>query len=587
LTVLEASLPLTTARPLADTPVPGPAARREAPGVPGAPGAPQGGTWTGPSAEMRRFSAGMRAIVAMLCTLLLFGSAQPPGAATAALLLAYGTWSAYVLWTEASGRPLGRPLLHYWVDVVWTATMLQLSATGSGMLILTLVQPVVLASIGYGVRRGVQLAAFGALAVIVDFGNPLVHNLSQSVVHALPALGVLSLVPSAALLARPMSVLRQRLALVSDIEARLDPRRGLEAVAETLVEQLRVGTGAQVVGLVLPSANGAPATLATADDPSFRTSTEVHQRLEALLADTPDHPLTHVRRQRWRPVAGTRVHGGQAATPRLRERLDALAELLEVRTIIVVPLTRYGRRHGHLLLGLPVAANRNQDVAALAHAAPELLRVVEQAALVDQLQDESASHERARIGRDLHDSAIQPYLGLKYAVETVALRIPRDNAARAEVDALADLVNSEVAALRELISGLRTGAAPGDDALVPAVRRQVRRFSLLFGIDVEIDCPDSLATTRALADSLFHMVNEALNNIRKHSGARHVWLRMAIVDKVFQLVLRDDAGTLAGKPAAPFQPLSLTERATELGGRVQISQPDGLNTELVIQIPLA
>ena len=59
---------------------------------------------------------------------------------------------------------------------------------------------------------------------------------------------------------------------------------------------------------------------------------------------------------------------------------------------------------------------------------------------------------------DLHDSAIQPYLGLKYAVECVAMRIPAENPARAEVDALAELVNAEVASLRELISGLRTGA---------------------------------------------------------------------------------------------------------------------------------
>jgi hypothetical protein len=131
------------------------------------------GTWRGPSAEMRRFSAGMRAIVAMLCTLLMFGGAQPPGAATAAVLLAYGIWAAYVLWSEATGRPLGRALLHYWVDVAWSAALLQLAASATDMLVLTLVQPVVLASIGYGVRRGVQLALFGALAVVVDLGHPL------------------------------------------------------------------------------------------------------------------------------------------------------------------------------------------------------------------------------------------------------------------------------------------------------------------------------------------------------------------------------------------------------------------------------
>lgn len=536
---------------------------------------------------MRRFFAGMRAIVAMLCTLLLLGFAQPPGPLVATVLLSYGTWSAYVLWNEATGRPLGHTLVQYWIDVGWTAAMLLLtSPSNNDMFVLTLVQPVVLASIGYGVRRGVQLALFAAVAVIVDRDNLLAQALGNSGARALPALGVLALAPAAALLARPMSVLRQRLALVSEIEATLDPRRGLESVSARLVDQLRVGTGAQVVGLVLPSASGAPAMMGSVEEGSFRTSAAVHARLEGLLADSPEIPLTHVRPHRWPFGRGIRLHGSGKASPGLRERMDALAELLEVRTLVVVPLTRYGLRYGHLLLGLTDARNRNQDVTALAHAAPELLRLVEQAALVDQLQTESEAHERARIGRDLHDSAIQPYLGLKYAVECVALRIPRDNPARAEVDALAELVNGEVGALRELISGLRTGNGPGDNALVPAVRRQVRRFALLFGIDVELDCPDTLVTTRALADSLFHMVNEALNNIRKHSGARHVWIRMHVEDSTFRLVLRDDAGSLAGRAAAPFKPGSLSERAEALGGQVDIKQPDGLNTELSIVIPL-
>jgi signal transduction histidine kinase len=454
------------------------------------------------------------------------------------------------------------------------------------MLVLTLVQPVVLASIGHGVRHGVPLALFGALAVVADLGSPMAQALGQGTARALPALGMLALVPAAAFLARPMSLLRQRLALVGDLEATLDPRRGLNAVASMLVEQLRQGTGAQVVGLVLPSARGAPATLCSADEGGFRTSADVHQRLEALLADVPDRPLTHVRHRRWHLAGGTRLHGGGAVPAGLRERMDALAALLEVRSLVVVPLTRYQQRHGHLLLGLRGGANRHQDVAALVHAAPELLRIVEQAALVDQLQDESANHERARIGRDLHDSAIQPYLGLKYAVESVALRMAPDNPARAEIDALAELVNGEVAALRELISGLRTGNGPGDNALLPAVRRQARRFALLFAIEVHVDCPDTLATSRALADALFHMVNEAINNIRKHSGARRVWITLSVETGTLRLSVRDDAGSLLGRPAAPFHPASLSERAAALGGSLHIAQPDGLNTELVILIPL-
>jgi signal transduction histidine kinase len=534
---------------------------------------------------MRRFSAGLRAVVAMLVALRLLSGDQPSVAALA-VLVGYGLWTAHLLWAAASGRPPRSALLHYWIDVAWTGAMLQLSPSSAGMLVLTLVQPVVLASIGHGVRSGMRLAAFGALTVLVDPENPMMSGMGTGGIHALPALGVLALVPAAALLSRPMSLLRERLALLGDIEATLDPRRGLQAVSAQLVEQLRLRTGAQVAGLVLPSATGAWATLSTAEEGSFRTSAEVHRRLEALLTGTPACPLMHTRRRGSRRAGGTRLPDGSAASAALGKQMDTLAELLEAGALVVVPLTRYERRHGHILLGLPDTVQRPQDVMALAQAAPELLCIVEQAALADQLQLESECHERARIGRDLHDSAIQPYLGLKYAVETVALRIPPDNPARAEVEALAALVNGEVAALRELISGLRAGASAGDSPLVPAVRRQVRRFAQLFGMEIELDCPDHLVTTRALADALFHMVNEALNNIRKHSGARHVWLRMAIEGNVFVLVVRDDAGTLAGKPVPPFQPRSLTERATELGGLVRISHPDGLNTELLIEIPL-
>ncbi len=541
--------------------------------------------WSGTSSEMRRFSAGMRVIVVLLCALLLFGAGRPTYAA-AIVLLAYGIWAARVLWVEAIGQSQSNALLNYWIDAAWTAAMLQLAPSATNMLVLTLVQPVVLASIGFGVRRGVQLAVFGALAVVADFGHPLTQSLSDGADRSIAALGVLALVPAVALLARPMSSLRQGLDLVGEIEGRLDPRRGLEAVSAVLADQLRAGTAAEVVGLVLPSASGAPAMLSREGAPRLRAQPPIHRLLEDLLADVAASPVLHIRHQSWRNGAGTRMQSGAPLPEGLADCMDELASLLEVRSLIVLPLSRYQRSHGHLLIGFAESRAAGLNVEALAYAVPELLRIVEQAALVDQLQEESASHERARIGRDLHDSAIQPYLGLKFAVEGLALRIPQDNPARAEVDALASLVTSEVAALRELISGLRSGCGPGDNALVPAVRRQMRRFSAMFGIDVDVECGDHLVTTRALADALFHMVNEALTNLRKHTGARHVWLRMSIESGVFVLVLRDDAGTLSGRPSPAFEPMSLTQRVRELGGRLHIGQPDGLNTVLTLSIPL-
>ncbi|MEP6872789.1 MAG: histidine kinase [Burkholderiales bacterium] len=541
----------------------------------------------GPSGEMRRFSAGIRVVTALLCTTLLIVNEERLAIVPVALLLVYCAWAGWLLWMEATERATVIGLWPYWIDVAWSCVTMKLFTAGTTMMIVTLVHPVVLASIGYGVSRGVLIAFAAAVGLLFDSSSELMLAMHQGWRRALPALLVLTLVPAAAVLARPMSVLRRRLSLLDDLEARLDPRRGLEAIRTELVERLRGGTLADVVALVLPSSRGAPAAFDTRDDGSFRAKADAHAYLESLLVHMPDCSLSHVMRRWWDPRPRTRLHHAKLAVPRgLSTVLTDLAGTLDVNSLHVVPLTRYARRHGHFVVGYTSRLSSRQDLAALAGAAPELLRVIEQATLVDQLQDESAGHERARIGRDLHDSAIQPYLGLKYAVECVALRIAPDNPARAEVDALAELVNGEVASLRELISGLRTGSARGDDALVPAVRRQVRRFGLLFGIDVAVDCPDTLPTTRALAGALFHMINEALNNIRKHTTARHVWITLTAEPAAIRLVVRDDSPIVSGRTGEQYRPTSLSERAAELGGTLHIGVGDSGNTELVICIPV-
>jgi len=541
---------------------------------------------SGRSGEMRRFSAGIRVVTALLCTTMLLARNQQVGLWPFGVLMVYCAWSAYLLWTEATEQSHELGLWPYWIDVLWACVTMKLFVTSGMMMIVTLVHPVVLATIAFGIGPGVILALFASLGVLYgDYGD-LEKLLNVGGIRAIPGLLVLALVPAAAFIARPMSVLRHRLALIGELETQLDPRRGLEAICAALVDRLRVGTEADVVALVLPSSRGAPAMLASRDDGSFRAKDDVHKNLEAILALAPLYPVSYVARRWWDPRRRVRSHGKQTLPRGLAVPLAELARTLAVRSLHVVPLMRYTRQHGHFVVGYGGTRSPMQNVWALTSAAPELLRIVEQATLVDHLQDESAGHERARIGRDLHDSAIQPYLGLKYAVECVALRISPDNSARAEVDALAALVNGEVAALRELISGLRTGSEQGDNALVPAVRRQARRFALLFGIDVEVESPDNLPTTRALAGAMFHMVNEALNNIRKHTMARHVRIGLSVDDSTIRLSICDNAGHIRGRKADEFKPLSLSERVTELGGSLTIDHPDGLNTEMLIQIPI-
>lgn len=534
---------------------------------------------------MARFAAGLRCIVAALCGALLAAGDAPLPAALLATVVVYGLWVGLVLLAQARGQPLAQPLLLYWIDIAWSGLLLQLSDANDSLAVVTMVLPVVMVSIGCSVRHGLGLSVFAALCVLLKLDRSGWGWHSE---HIGLALAVLGLVPAAALLSRPMSVLRQRLGLVRDLEARLDPRRGLAHVATTLIEGLRGDLGADLTGIVLPAALSGPALICTEEDGAFPAAPAVHAQLEKLLREMPPCPVTHIAPRGAAGPGRTRLHGpgGDGVRAGLGPALDKLCALLQIRVLMVVPLRRYDQPHGHLLIGRCRARVRDQELEALAQAAPDIFRTLEQAALVDSLARETAAHERVRIGRDLHDSAIQPYLGLKYAVEALAQRVPPDNPAHAQIESLLPLISDEIAGLREVVSGLRSGEPGGDNALLPAVRRQVKHFSNLFGIEVQLECPNELRTTRAQAGAVFHMINEALNNVRRHTCARHVKVVVARQEDWLRIGVCDDAGTLRGRMAPAFVPRSLVERAAELGGKAEVTRPDGLNTEVVITVPL-
>ncbi len=136
----------------------------------------------------------------------------------------------------------------------------------------------------------VLVAAFAA-------GHLFLRTPDVDATQNLPIVALLALAPVAWLLSRPLSLRRQRLALVGDIEAPRDPRRGLEIVATCLVEVF--------------------------------------------------------------------------------QNMAGLADLLNIRHLIVFPPTRYQRRYGPMVVSLSGSGHRRRDVAALAQALPEFLSVVE------------------------------------------------------------------------------------------------------------------------------------------------------------------------------------------------------------------
>ena len=539
------------------------------------------------SLEVQRFAAGLRTVLAVFTAVLVYELPAPATPAALLLLVTYNLWAALQLHASAQGRTAPSLLTLGAVDVAWTVLMMHATEGLAPTLIVALLLPTLTVSVTFGVTRGLLLASIAVLAVLITLPDPWgAHPVSP--LRHMPTLGLL-LVPAATLLARPMGQRHRQGRLAMQLEAGLDPRRGLSAAVHQTVQILRADLGALAVAWVpaQPATHGvAVAQDHDRADIHLSHSDLAHATTALGGIRTHDGPTSLAPRRLWGLAGGVRGKGQPGWKPQAQPLLAQLAGTLHVAAVLVVPVERQGRCMAWLVIGLRESAPMGSTAETLTQVVPDLLRLLDTAQLVDRLQDEASAHERARIGRDLHDSAIQPYLGLKFAVEALALRLPHDHPLRQDLDELSMLTHDEVETLRDLISGMRNGEPHGEDALVPAVQRQSQRFARLFGIAVHVEAPKVLTTRRALAGEVFHLLNEALNNVRRHTVARQVWVRLALRGGELELRVRDNAGSLQRRPAAPFVPRSLSERTADLGGQLQVTCPDGLDTELVISIPM-
>lgn len=533
--------------------------------------------------ELRPLASVSRVASLSLCGLAIWaaGGAQPW---LYGLLAGFLLWSGFTLWRELTGRG-GATQPAYFAVVMLTMVAL-VRGTEQGVLMVPLViHPLTVVSLLHGWRRGLGLAAVGAAGLLLS-----VDPWGIETRHLLPALGLLLVPPFTAVVAQPVAALRQRVQLAARLERELDPRRGVQAVGLVVAERLREATGAQQVLLCHREAEVPTVLVADQDDQAYAASSALVARVLPLLAQLPPFAMA------WQAdaVPGRALSSDAPAAARVGAEPVArqLAELLGSHSLQLVPDAPGEARAGWLLLvhartePRRTAAAGTWPLVAVAAFAQEMRRLVQQASYVDRLQDEIAAHERARIGRDLHDSAVQPYLGLKFAIEVVAQRCAPDNPLHEQVQDLRRFCEAELNELRDTVAVLRTGDVRGDSSLAPALRRQAQRFASLFGIQTHLDLPEPLVTSRALSGAVLHMVNEALNNVRRHTQARTVWVQLLQSPGRLELLVRDDAGQRSGFPAPSFEPGSLAERARELGGTLALRRHNGLDTEVHISLPV-
>lgn len=208
-----------------------------------------------------------------------------------------------------------------------------------------------------------------------------------------------------------------------------------------------------------------------------------------------------------------------------------------------------------------------------------------------RLQDE----ERRRLARQLHDSTAQDIAALGMNLEIV-----RESAGRLDDRARGALIESLDLA-KQCVRDLRTASyllhppQLDEHGLTAALRLYVEGFSQRSGISVDLVMPPDLGRLpRSVEITLFRVVQEALNNIHRHSGSRTARVsvtcsaadvRMAIEDQGRGMSAAANAHTTAEAAAHLGVGItSMQERVRQVGGNMTLTS-DAKGTTVTVTIP--
>ena len=182
--------------------------------------------------------------------------------------------------------------------------------------------------------------------------------------------------------------------------------------------------------------------------------------------------------------------------------------------------------------------------------------------------------ERRRLARELHDQAGQILTAAKIELD---LEGPAP-AAR--------LVERALIQIRNLSQLLRPSELD-DLGLVPALRSLVDDFERRFRIETRLEVPETLAPGRGeLEVAVYRIVQEALTNVARHSGAGRVTVTIRADNRRLRLTVADDGKGAPVEPTPHLGLLGIRERIGELAGTLEITTASGGGFRLEAAIPL-
>lgn len=223
----------------------------------------------------------------------------------------------------------------------------------------------------------------------------------------------------------------------------------------------------------------------------------------------------------------------------------------------------------------------------------ERQKVIEHKAIDARFQ--AIIEERKRLARELHDSTAQilGYVTTKTAAVRLFIETGKHEEAASELKQLEEASRSVFADIRQAIMDLNT--IPDEDwDIVFVLRTYINSFERYSQIPVTltVESVDGLKLPPESYLQILRIVQEALANVRKHSQASKVDVRISVDSKnKLEIIIRDngvgfDPGSQERDAGMHFGINSMSDRAEAIGARLDILSKPENGTEIILVIPL-
>ena len=208
---------------------------------------------------------------------------------------------------------------------------------------------------------------------------------------------------------------------------------------------------------------------------------------------------------------------------------------------------------------------------------------------------EAQESERRRIAREIHDGPAQYIANAMMRVDFCKVVVQKDlNKGIKELDDLKGNVKKALHEVRGIIYDLRPLSLE-ERGLNEALKEMIHNISLENNIIINSFIENSIIEIENIIQiTIYRIIQEILNNIKKHSKAKIVDIRLSYLNEYIFIFIQDDGigfnikETLAKNKEKGncYGLLGIFERVKSLGGRVDIKSSEGQGTIYKIKLPI-